>query len=118
MRDERPSHCLRHSARRQRTLGLAGADLSGSEDCFSRSAMDAERYCGHALQPEDSDKLFDKVGLAMHIRAPRRHRHRKRGAAARDTESEALKHLPHLVRVQLYPGEALDLAERKIDHVV
>src|SRR5262249_24050022 len=112
---ERPGHRLNDAACRERTLGLASAQLHRRKDRLARLVAALERRRRHAVDPDDADDLLDDVGLAVPVRAPRRRRDLHLLALARDPKAQPLQYAAELRERNLDAGEAPELAEREID---
>ena len=96
MRDERPGDRFDQIARRQRPLGLARARLDRREHRLARRLAAIERRQRHTIDADDAHHFLDHVGLALHVRPPRRHRDFNPLALAGDKEAEPFEHAAHL----------------------
>ena len=77
-----------------------------------------ERRHRHLVDADDAHDLLDDVGLAVHVGAPGGHRDLHHRAAAGHHEAEMAEDALHFGQRHVDAGEALDLAEREIDHAV
>ena len=77
-----------------------------------------ERRHRHLVDADDAHDLLDDVGLAVHVGAPGRHRDLHDRAAAGHHEAEMGQDASRLRQRHVDSGEALDLAQREIDHAV
>ena len=108
--DERPGDRLDQAARGQRALGAAGAQLDRGEDRLAGRIAAIERRKRHAIDADDPHDLFDDVGLALHVRAPRRHGDLDDRAVAGDGEAEMAEDAAHLDQRHLDAGQPLHLS--------
>ena len=68
-----------------------------------------ERRRRHAVDADDAHHLFDDVGLAVHVRPPRRHRDLHGLVLPGDQEAEPVEHAAHLRERHVEAAEALQL---------
>ena len=102
-------------ARRQRALGLAGADLRRGEHGLARRVAAVERRRRDAIDADDAHDLLDDVGLALDVGPPRRRRDLHALVLAGDEEAELGQHAAHLDQIEIEAGEALQFAGREVD---
>ncbi len=115
LRDERPGDGLDQAARGKRALALAIAQLDRRQHRLARSIAAVERCRRHAVDADDAHDLFDDIGLAFDIRAPRRDRDLHGLALTRNEEAEMAEHAAHLGEADLEAGEPRQLVEREVD---
>ncbi len=115
MWNERPGDRFDQIARRQRPFGFARPRLDRRKHRLARRLAAIERRQRHTIDADDAYHLFDHVGLALHVRPPRRRCDFNPLALAGDEEAQSFEDPAHLQQRNGETGEPLEFGHRKID---